>query len=95
MAPCPVKSEILGKTSRRYEPAIFQLFIGKDPAITDPMEFERKLYIIRRRAAYAIRNNELPNGYTDVHGNKSSSFPEPPMSTCRISRPVPWSTKAC
>jgi glutamate synthase (ferredoxin) len=71
----PVKSEILGKTSGRYEPAIFQLFVGKNPAITDPMEFERKLYIIRRRVAYAIRNNELPNGYTDVHGNKSSSFP--------------------
>ena len=71
----PVKSEILGKTSGRYEPAIRQIFIGKNPEITDPRDFERKLYIIRRRVAYAIRNNELPNGYTDVHGNKSNSFP--------------------
>ncbi len=71
----PVKSEILGKTSGRYEPSIRQVFIGKNPEITDPMEFERTLYIIRRRVAYGIRNNELPNNFTDVHGNKSNSFP--------------------
>ena len=71
----PVKSEILGKTSGRYEPAIRQVFIGKNPEITDPMEFERTLYIIRRRVTYGIRNNELPNNFTDVHGNKSNSFP--------------------
>ncbi len=71
----PVKSEILGKTSGRYEPAIRQVFIGKNPEITDPMEFERILYIIRRRVTYGIRNNELPNNFTDVHGNKSNSFP--------------------
>ena len=45
----PVKSEILGKTSGRYEPAIKQVFIEKNPDITDPMEFERKLYVIRKR----------------------------------------------
>ena len=71
----PVKSEILGKTSGRYEPSIRQVFIGKNPEITDPMEFERTLYIIRRRVTYGIRNNELPNNFTDVHGNKSNSFP--------------------
>jgi glutamate synthase (ferredoxin) len=71
----PVKSEILGKTSGRYEPAIKQVFIGKSPDITDPADFERKLYVIRRRVAYWIRNNEMPNKYTDVHGNKSNSFP--------------------
>jgi glutamate synthase (ferredoxin) len=71
----PVKSEILGKTSGRYEPAIKQVFIGKSADITDPADFERKLYIIRRRVAYWIRNNEMPNKFTDVHGNKSNSFP--------------------
>ncbi|NLT69262.1 MAG: glutamate synthase subunit alpha, partial [Verrucomicrobiaceae bacterium] len=71
----PVKSEILGKTSGRYEPSIRQVFIGKNPAITDAMEFERTLYIIRRRITYGIRHNELPNNFTDVHGNKSNSFP--------------------
>ena len=71
----PVVSKILGKTSGRYEPAIKQVFIGKNPDITDPMEFERKLYVIRKRVAYWIRNNEVPNKFSDVHGNKANSFP--------------------
>ena len=71
----PVKSGILGKTSGRYEPCIKQLFIGKSEDITDTQDFERKLYIIRRRVAYWIRHNEMPNKFTDVHGNKSNTFP--------------------
>jgi glutamate synthase domain-containing protein 2/glutamate synthase domain-containing protein 1/glutamate synthase domain-containing protein 3 len=71
----PVKSEILGKTSGRYEPCIKQLFIGKSADITNPEDFERKLYVIRRRVAYYIRSNELPNKFTDVHGNSSNTFP--------------------
>ena len=71
----PVKSEILGKTSGRYEPCIKQLFIGKSADITNPQDFERKLYVIRRRVAYYIRSNEMPNKFTDVHGNISNSFP--------------------
>ncbi|MDP3849339.1 MAG: glutamate synthase large subunit [Luteolibacter sp.] len=71
----PVKSSILGKTSGRYEPAIKQVFIGKNPDITDPMDFERKLFIIRKRVAAWIRSNEVPNKYSDVHGNRSNTFP--------------------
>ncbi len=71
----PVNSNILGKTSGRYEPCIKQVFIEKNPAISDPMEFERKLYVIRKRVATWIRDNEMPNKFTDVHGNKSNSFP--------------------
>ncbi|MEO0795842.1 MAG: glutamate synthase large subunit [Verrucomicrobiota bacterium] len=71
----PVKSEILGKISGRYEPVMKQLFIARSPSITDDLEWERKLYVIRRRAVNAIRNNELPEGRGDVHGNKKWSFP--------------------
>jgi glutamate synthase domain-containing protein 2/glutamate synthase domain-containing protein 1/glutamate synthase domain-containing protein 3/aryl carrier-like protein len=71
----PVKSDILGKTSGRFEPVIRQVFIGKSAEITDPMEFERKLYIIRKSVARWIRRNEIPNKYRDVHGNTSNSFP--------------------
>lgn len=71
----PTKSEILGKTSGRYEPSIKQVFIEKNPAITDPIEFERVLYIIRKRVGAWIRDNMMPNKFTDVHGNKSNSFP--------------------
>jgi len=71
----PVKSEILGKMSGRFEPVIKQVFIGKNPDITDPMEFERILYVIRKRVRARIRDNEVPNKFRDVHGNKSNSFP--------------------
>ena len=71
----PTKSEILGKTSGRFEPVIRQLFIEKSDDITSPMEFERKLYVIRKSVARWIRNNEMPNKYRDVHGNKANSFP--------------------
>ena len=71
----PVKSSILGKTSGRYEPVIKQVFIGKSDDITDPMAFERKLYVIRKQVGTLIRNNEVPNQFRDVHGNKGNNFP--------------------
>ena len=71
----PVNSKILGITSGRYEPTIKQVFIEKNPEITDPMEFERILYVIRKRVAAWIRNNEIPNKFADVHGNKANTFP--------------------
>jgi glutamate synthase (ferredoxin) len=71
----PVKSEILGKTSGRYEPVIKQVFVAKNPAITSQKEFERRLYIIRKRVGVWIRNNEMPGKFRDVHGNSSNKFP--------------------
>jgi glutamate synthase (ferredoxin) len=71
----PVKSSILGKTSGRYEPTIKQVFIGKSEDITDAMAFERKLYVIRKQVGNWIRNNEVPNQFHDVHGNKGNTFP--------------------
>ncbi|MGE9297247.1 MAG: glutamate synthase large subunit, partial [Puniceicoccales bacterium] len=71
----PVKSEILGKISGSYEPCMKQIFIGRDPSITDDLDWERKLYVIRRRAVNAIKSNEIPEAYGNVHGTKSSTFP--------------------
>ncbi len=71
----PVNSAILGKMSGRFEPVIKQVFIGKNPNITDPMEFERALFLIRKHVRTRVRNNQLPNQFSDVHGNKSNSFP--------------------
>ncbi len=71
----PVKSEILGKTSGRYEPVIRQIFIKKSSDITDVMEFERKLYMIRKQIVNAIRFNELPVTFGDLHGITTKSFP--------------------
>ncbi len=71
----PVKSEILGKTSGRYEPAIKQVFIKKSADIRTTMEFERKLFLIRKQIVNAIRTNEIPSQFGDVHRNQSNHFP--------------------
>ena len=51
----PTNNAALGETARSCEPAIRQVFIGRNPVLTDPMAFERKLYVIRKRAHNEIR----------------------------------------
>ncbi|NWK54683.1 glutamate synthase large subunit [Verrucomicrobiaceae bacterium N1E253] len=51
----PTNSEILGKAARECEPQMKQVFIARNPEITDDQDFERKLYVLRRRTAQAIR----------------------------------------
>ena len=46
----------LGRTAKRSEPAVYQAFIGKGESVTDNLSFERKLYVIRRRAELEIRH---------------------------------------
>ncbi|MBL4576783.1 MAG: glutamate synthase subunit alpha, partial [Opitutaceae bacterium] len=71
----PVKSDILGKTSGRYEPVMKQVFIGRDASVPTGLDFERKLYVIRKRLVYAMRTNEVPVQFYDVHGTKKNTFP--------------------
>ncbi|MBN1305003.1 MAG: glutamate synthase large subunit [Anaerolineales bacterium] len=51
----PSHNEDLGETAKRGEPKIRMVFIARNPAITDDMAFERKLYVIRKRAENEIR----------------------------------------
>ncbi len=51
----PTDGKSLGKTARSAEPLVRQIFIARDPKIGDDMAFERKLYVIRKRAENAIR----------------------------------------
>jgi glutamate synthase (ferredoxin) len=51
----PTNNASLGKTARAAEPAMRQIFIGRNKKLTDDMAFERKLYVIRKRAENAIR----------------------------------------
>jgi len=46
----PTQNGMLGETARSAEPVMRQFFVGRDPKISDDLEFERKLYVIRRRA---------------------------------------------
>jgi glutamate synthase domain-containing protein 2/glutamate synthase domain-containing protein 1/glutamate synthase domain-containing protein 3 len=58
----PVVSEILGKASRECEPAMKQVFIARGPTVKDDLEFERKLYVIRRVASDQVRYREIAGG---------------------------------
>jgi glutamate synthase (ferredoxin) len=51
----PTDGSSLGRTARLAEPVVRQIFIGRDPRLGDAMAFERKLYVIRRRAEKEIR----------------------------------------
>ncbi len=51
----PTNSEILGKASRECEPTMKQIFIARPADITDDQDFERRLYVLRRRTSQAIR----------------------------------------
>src|SRR6266403_3763654 len=52
----------LGDTAKEFEPFVRQVFIGRGEGVNDDMAFERKLYVIRRRAENAIRYAGLAGG---------------------------------
>jgi glutamate synthase (ferredoxin) len=51
----PTDNSSVGKTAVAAEPHMAQVFIGRNPAIKDEAAFERKLYVIRKRAEQKIR----------------------------------------
>ena len=51
----PTNNSNLGDTARASEPFVRQVFIGRNPGLKTEMDFERKLFVIRRRAENAIR----------------------------------------
>ncbi len=55
----PTDASSLGETARSCEPFIRQVFIGRSSALADEMAFERKLYVIRKRAYSEIRTSTL------------------------------------
>jgi len=55
----PTHNESLGATAHAGEPNISQLFIGRSPDLANDLAFERKLYVIRRRAENALRGGDL------------------------------------
>ncbi len=51
----PVRSDILGKASRICEPVMRQFFVARGDTCERGIDFERKLYLIRRIATHRIR----------------------------------------
>ena len=55
----PTDNSHLGPTSRSTEPSVWQAFIGRSSEIQDDLAFDRKLYVIRKRASNIIRYGGL------------------------------------
>ncbi|MEY2835071.1 MAG: glutamate synthase large subunit [Bacteroidota bacterium] len=53
----PVNPEGIGYTARTVEPEMEQVFIACPDHITDPMAFERKLFVLRNYASHLINNS--------------------------------------
>ncbi len=56
----PTNNESLGQTAVSGEPLIRQLFISQTTPFENPKDFERKLYIVRKRAEKEIEAGEEP-----------------------------------
>ncbi len=59
----PTNNSSLGNTAKASEPVMRQVFIGRNAKLADDMAFERKLYVIRKRAEQAIRYSGVPGGH--------------------------------
>ncbi|MWC30440.1 glutamate synthase large subunit [Paenibacillus sp. MMS18-CY102] len=51
----PTNDSKLGESALKVKPYVRQVFIGKNAALNGELAFERKLYVIRKRAELAIR----------------------------------------
>jgi glutamate synthase (ferredoxin) len=59
----PTNNASLGATAKASEPFVQQAFIRRNPKLTDDLAFERKLYVIRKRATQAIRYGAVNGGH--------------------------------
>jgi glutamate synthase (ferredoxin) len=70
----PTNDSMIGETAKSGEPSFKQLFIGQGIGVGDAKVFERKLYVIRKRAEHAIANSQLAekdNFYIPSLSNKT------------------------
>jgi len=51
----PTSNNSLGATALASEPFMRQVFLARNPKLTDDLAFERKLHVIRKRAENAVR----------------------------------------
>ncbi|MGI9247256.1 MAG: glutamate synthase central domain-containing protein, partial [Steroidobacteraceae bacterium] len=55
----PTSNSTLGETARSCDPFMRQVFIARPEGLTDDLAFERKLYVIRKRAYNEIRTSTV------------------------------------
>ena len=59
----PTDDSLIGPTARESKPVVRQVFISRNRDLTDDAAFERKLYVIRRRATREVRQSNIPAFY--------------------------------
>ncbi|WP_227394801.1 glutamate synthase large subunit [Jeotgalibacillus aurantiacus] len=62
--PVPLNDSFVGKVATKTKPAIRQVFIKGDESLKDRMDFERKLFVIRRRIE---RELTIMEGFEDIY----------------------------
>ena len=55
----PTDDSPVGPSARAVEPVIKQVFIARNPAIRDDRQFERVLYVVRKRVEHAIYGSAM------------------------------------
>jgi glutamate synthase (NADPH) large chain len=55
----PTDSSAVGPSARAVEPIFRQVFVGRAEGVADRAAFERKLYVIRKRAEHAVNRTSL------------------------------------
>ena len=59
----PTDDSMLGPTARDSKPIVRQIFIARNNELNDDAAFERKLYMIRRRASREIKRSNIEGFY--------------------------------
>jgi len=59
----PTNNTSLGATAKASEPFMRQVFIRRSSSLKDNAAFERKLYVIRKRAANGVRNSGIKGSH--------------------------------
>lgn len=57
----PVNGKAVGENARKVQPVIHQVFIGQGAGLNDQLDFERKLYVIRKQVEKAVRDTISEN----------------------------------
>src|SRR5260370_16675174 len=69
----PTYASAIGRVARASQPYIQQIFLGRAPGLNEDA-FERKLYLVPRRAETELR----PSGLADAQMFHTPSLPCPP-----------------
>ena len=68
----PTNHSSIGVTAKASQPSIHQVFIGKSNEIKNELEFDRKLYVIRKRVEKVVREKQLAGDSTFYVASLSS-----------------------